>query len=347
MTHDTPISDALSNKRTKQSPGSETSPGTVSETGSGVFVGIDVAKETLAVHICSAKEGFSKEDLELSNQKADFAKLAKRLLALAPERVVIEATGGYQTPLLVYLLKKGLPVSLVNPGQVRHFAKGHGQLAKTDKIDARILALFAEHVNPPIALLPHEEQTELSALIRRREQIMEMLLAERSRLPLAHRAIKPNIKRNIEWFKKQLKAVNKDLDRTFKESSIYKKATLLESIPGIARVSSLSIIAELPELGSLTNKQVASLAGVAPFARSSGKWRGKQSIRQGRALLRHKLYMAALNAVHYNPVIRDFFQRLRDKGKPFKIAIVATMRKLLCICNSIIRHQQPWHSNLT
>jgi len=236
---------------------------------------------------------------------------------------------------------------MVNPRQVRHFAKGFGHLAKTDKIDAKVLALFAEQVKPRITVVSSDEHQALSALTRRREQLMEMLNAEKNRLPLAHRSVKQNIKENIKWFEQQLKDLDDEIDRALKSSSLWKKAQLLESIPGLARVSSLALLSELPELGKISNKEIASLVGVAPFTQQSGKWRGREKIQQGRKIVRNKLYMTAFNTIRYNPVLQTFYERLRRNGKPFKVAIVAVMRKLLCICNSMLKYQRSRQPHLT
>lgn len=306
------------------------------------FIGIDVAKDSLALFVSSSEEHFS-----FANNQAGFAQIIALAKQFSPKRICLEATGGYQTPLLLALADAGLPVSLVNPRQVRHFAKGVGRLAKTDKIDAQVLALFAEQVEPRLTVIPNDEQMVLSALVRRREQILEMLNAEKNRLETAHHSIKPSLEKNIKWFESQLQEIDDDLDQNLKSSNLWEKAQLLETIPGLARVSSLALLSELPELGTLSNKEIAALVGVAPFSQSSGKWRGQAKVQQGREFVRRKLYMTAFNAIRCNARLKSFYEHLRLLGKPFKVALVAVMRKLLCYCNSMLRYQTPWQPLLT
>lgn len=306
------------------------------------FIGIDVAKDSLAVFVSSTEE-----HLCFANHPAAFAEIIALAERFAPQRICLEATGGYQTPLLLALAEAGLPVSLVNPKQVRYFAKGVGKLAKTDPLDARLLALFAAQVAPRLTIIASDEQMALAALVRRREQILEMLNAERNRLATAHRSIKPGLERNIAWFETLLREIDSDLDQTLKSSSLWEKAQILETIPGVARVSSLALLSELPELGSISNKEIAALVGVAPFSQTSGKWRGQERIQQGREFVRRKLYMTAFNAIRCNEPMKSFYEHLRLMGKPFKVALVAVMRKLLCLCNSMLRYQKSWQPNLT
>jgi len=306
------------------------------------FIGIDVAKDSLALFVSS-----SEEHLSFLNNPIGFTEIISLAKHFSPQRICLEATGGYQTPLLLALAEAQLPVSLVNPRQVRHFAKGIGRLAKTDKIDAQLLALFAQQVEPRLTIIQSDEQMALSALVRRREQIIEMLNAEKNRLETAHHSIKPSLEKNIAWFETQLQEIDNDLDTTLKSSSLWEKAQLLETIPGLARVSSLTLLAELPELGTISNKEIAALAGVAPFSQSSGKWRGQERIQQGREFVRRKLYMTAFNAIRCNTRLKSFYENLRLNGKPFKVALVAVMRKLLCLCNSMLRYQKSWQPSLT
>ncbi len=306
------------------------------------FIGIDVAKDSLALFVSSSEEHFS-----FLNNPSGFAEIVALAKRFSPKRICLEATGGYQTPLLLALSDAGLPVSLVNPKQVRYFAKGFGKLAKTDAIDAQVLALFAEQVEPRLTIVASDEQTALSALVRRREQIIEMLTAEKNRLETAHHSIKPSLEKNISWFESQLQEIDVDLDQNLKSSSLWEKAQLLETIPGLARVSSLTLLAELPELGTLSNKEISALVGVAPFSQSSGKWRGHERIQQGREFVRRKLYMTAFNAIRCNARLKSFYEHLRLNGKPFKVALVAVMRKLLCLCNSMLRYQKSWQPDLT
>lgn len=306
------------------------------------FIGIDVAKDSLALFVSSSEEHFS-----FLNHPTGFAEIIALAKRFSPQRICLEATGGYQTPLLLALAEAELPVSLVNPKQVRYFAKGVGKLAKTDQIDAQLLALFAEQVEPRLTIIPSDEQMALSALVRRREQIIEMLNAEKNRLETAHHSIKPSLEKNISWFETQLQEIDDDLDTTLKSSVLWEKAQLLETIPGLARVSSLTLLAELPELGTLSNKEISALVGVAPFSQSSGKWRGQERIQQGREFVRRKLYMTAFNAIRCNARLKSFYEHLRLNGKPFKVALVAVMRKLLCLCNSMLRYQKSWQPDLT
>lgn len=306
------------------------------------FIGIDVAKDSLAVFVSSSEEHFS-----FPNKQSGFTEIIALAKQFSPKRICLEATGGYQTPLLLALAEAELPVSLVFPKQVRYFAKGVGKLAKTDAIDAQVLALFAEQVEPRLTIIPSDEQLVLSALVRRREQIIEMLNAEKNRLAIAHRSIKPSLEKNIAWFEHQLQDIDDDLDQNLKSSTLWEKAQLLETIPGLARVSSLTLLAELPELGTISNKEISALVGVAPFSQSSGKWRGQAKVQQGREFVRRKLYMTAFNAIRCNARLKSFYDHLRLNGKPFKVALVAVMRKLLCYCNSMLRYQTSWQSNLT
>lgn len=306
------------------------------------FIGIDVAKDSLALFVSSSEEHFS-----FPNNQAGFAEIITLAKQLSPRRICLEATGGYQTPVLLALVEVGLPVSVVNPKQVRHFAKGVGKLAKTDRIDAQLLALFAQQVEPRLTIIPSDEQMALSALVRRREQILEMLSAEKNRLETAHHSIKPSLERNIAWFETQLQEIDSDLDQNLKSSVLWEKAQLLETIPGLARVSSVALLAELPELGTLSNKEISALVGVAPFSQSSGKWRGQERIQQGREFIRRKLYMTAFNTIRCNARLKSFYEHLRLNGKPFKVALVAVMRKLLCLCNSMLRYQKSWQPSLT
>lgn len=306
------------------------------------FIGIDVAKDSLALFISSTEEHFT-----FPNNQKGFTEIIALAKHFAHQRICLEATGGYQTPLLIALAQAGLPVSLVNPKQVRYFAKGVGKVAKTDKIDAQVLALFAEQVNPRLTVLPSDEQMALSALVRRREQILEMLSAEKNRLETAHHSIKPSLERNIVWFEQLLQDIDNDLDQNLKSSTLWEKAQLLETIPGLARVSSLALLSELPELGTISNKEISALVGVAPFSQSSGKWRGQAKVQQGREFVRRKLYMTAFNAIRCNARLKSFYDHLRLLGKTFKVALVAVMRKLLCLCNSMLRYQTSWQPDLT
>jgi transposase len=302
------------------------------------FVGIDVAKATLDCAVLPTGETW-----QVPNDDPAFVPLVARLRALAPERIVLEATGGFEHGLVAALAAAALPVVVVNPRQVRDFGRSCGQLAKTDRIDAGLLALFAARVQPALRALPTEAAQALDALLTRRRQLLEMLTAERNRLGFARGRVRRDIDQHIRWLQKRLKDVDRDLEAAVQASPVWQAAEdLLRSVPGIGRVVSCTLIGELPELGQLTRKQIASLVGVAPHARDSGTFRGKRMVWGGRAQVRAVLYMAALVAAKFNPVIRAFYQRLRTAGKPAKVALTACMRKLLTILNAMARSGEPW-----
>jgi len=303
-----------------------------------VFIGIDVSKARLDVAIRP-----SGEKLSVSNDEAGIQTLVNRLSELKPALIVLEATGGLERNITGALGSAPLPVVVVNPRQVRDFAKATGQLAKTDRIDALVLAHFAEAMRPPLRPLPDEVSLELRALIARRRQLIEMMVAERNRLSGASRSVKKRIDAHIRWLEAELGRADKDLDQAIRQSPIWHEhEDLLKSVPGIGPIVSRTLLAELPELGTLNRKQIAALAGVAPFNRDSGTFRGRRGIWGGRATVRAALYMAALVASRRNSVIRDFYKRLRDKGKAPKVALVACMRKLLTILNAMIKHKTRW-----
>jgi transposase len=251
-------------------------------------------------------------------------------------------------PVAAALSVAGLPVAIVNPRHVRDFARSTGKLAKTDTLDARMLAFMGEALKPPARPLLDAETQKLEALLTRRRQLLEMLVAETHRHDMAHATVRPRIHKHIQWLKKQLADVDTDLGDAIRKSPVWReKDELLQSVPGVGRVLSCSLLAELPELGSLNRKQVASLAGVAPHACDSGTLKGKRHVWGGRATLRAALYMATLSAVRCNPVVRAFYERLTKAGKPKKVALVACMRKLLTILNTLVRTGQPWLSPST
>jgi len=263
--------------------------------------------------------------------------------SLAPSGVVLEATGGFEMLVAGELELAGLPVSLVNPRQVRSFARATGRLAKTDAIDAQVLAQFAEAVKPPVRPLPDADTRELRSLVDRRRQLLEMVTSERNRLRLASKRVRPLIQEHILWLKQQADDLDKDIANLIRSSPIWRaQENLLRSTPGVGPVLSSTLLTHLPELGSLNRGQVAALVGVAPLNRDSGAFRGKRSVWGGRTAIRSALYMAALVATRYNPVIKAFYQRLRAAGKPAKVALNACMRKLLIILNSMLRHRTQW-----
>lgn len=305
---------------------------------SPIFIGIDVSKARLDIAI-----GSSGESESILNDEAGIKTLVKRLGEIRPALIVLEATGGVERGVTRALASAELPVVVVNPRQVRDFAKATGQLAKTDSIDALVLARFAEAVRPALRLLPDEITLELRALIARRRQITEMMVAERNRLSGASKSVRKRIDAHIRWLEAELDRADKDLDQSIRQSPIWREnEDLLRSVPSIGPVVSRTLVAELPELGRLNRKQIAALVGIAPLNRDSGTLRGRRTIWGGRAPVRAALYMAALVASRHNSVIRAFYKRLRDAGKAPKVALVACMRKLLTILNSMIKHKTRW-----
>jgi transposase len=303
-----------------------------------VFVGIDVAKAELVMAIRPSGERWT-----ASNDEAGIQRLVTRLGEAAPVLVVLEATGGYERPVVGALATARLPVVVANPRQVRDFARATGQLAKTDRIDADTLALFAERVRPEPRALPDDSAQALDALLTRRRQILGMVSAERNRLEHAVPVVRRGIVQHIRWLERQLHDVDDDLDRTIQASPVWRaKEDLLRSVPGVGPVVSRTLIGDLPELGTLPRRQIADLAGLAPLARDSGTLRGKRLVWGGRASVRAALYMAALVGTRRNPVIRAFYQRLLRAGKPKKVALTACMRKLLMILNAMLRAHTVW-----
>jgi len=299
-------------------------------------VGIDVSKAELEVAV-------GEETWTTSNDETGIAKLLERLDQRTVKLVVLEATGGYETAAVAALAEAGQPVVVANPRQVREFARSMGKLAKTDRIDAQVLALFGERVRPEVRPLPDAETQEFTALLARRRQVIEMIVAEKNRLKMAPKPVAKDIRKHIEWLKRSLKSVDSDLDRRIKTSPVWRaKEDLLRSVPGIGPVVSRTLIGELPELGYLNRQQIAALAGVAPLNRDSGTLRGRRMVWGGRRTVRVALYMAALTASQRNPTIRVFYQRLRARGKPPKVALTACMRKLLVITNAMVRDGVPW-----
>jgi transposase len=309
---------------------------------SAIFVGIDVSKRSLDVAIRPTGASWS-----TSNDGEAIEQLITRLSEQAITLVVVEATGGWETPLVVALAAAQLPVVVVNPRQVRKFAESLGQLAKTDRLDAQLLARFADAVRPQPRPLPDEQARHLQALIARRRQLIEMLVAEKNRLHLAHPHVRDDLQAHIAWLEERLDELDCELRHTLQNSPIWReKDDLLRSVPGVGPVLSTTLLAELPELGLLNRKQIAALVGVAPFNRDSGRMRGKRTIWGGRATVRTVLYMAALSAKRFNPAIRTFYNRLIDAGKPPKVALTACMRKLLTILNAMMHSGHHWQPDL-
>lgn len=310
---------------------------------SSIFIGIDVSKARLDVAIRPSGESES-----VANDKTGIKALVKHLGEIQPALIVLEATGGVERQLTRALASAELPVVVVNPRQVRDFAKATGQLAKTDAIDAVVLARFAETVRPVLRPLPDEVTLELRALIARRRQITEMMVAERNRLRGASQSVTKRIDAHIRWLEAELQRADKDLDQSIRQSPIWQEnEDLLRSVPSIGPVISRTLLAELPELGQLNRKQIAALVGIAPLNWDSGTLRGRRAIWGGRASVRAVLYMAALVASRHNTVMRVFYKRLRDAGKAPKVALVACMRKLLTILNSMIKHKTRWSENFS
>jgi transposase len=303
-----------------------------------LFVGIDVAKHRLDVAVMPSAQVKS-----FAHNHEGLQQLADHVRSLRPALIVLEATGGYHRTVLSNLCAEALPAVAVNPRQVRNFAKATGTLAKTDRIDALLIARFAEAVRPEVRPLKDEQVQQLQALITRRRQLIEMLTAEQNRLDTAHPATQRDLRSHIHILQRRLKRIDDDLgDLIQKTPSWQNKNSLLQSMPGVGPVMARTLLAELPELGSLNRRQIAALVGVAPFNRDSGLFRGRRAIWGGRAHIRAVLYMCARTAARFNPVIRAFYRRLRESGKPFKVAITACMRKILIILNTMIKNNEPW-----
>ena len=302
------------------------------------FVGVDVSKRWLDVTVLPTSEKW-----RCGNEETEIAALLTRLREVAPTLVVLEATGGYEMPVAAALVVAGIPAAVVNPRQVRDFAKALGKLAKTDAIDATVLARFAQAVRPEARPLPDEQSQKLEALLARRRQLVEMLTAERNRRAMAGAQVLQDVDEHIAWLKMRLRDLDEKLAAAVQESPVWRdKDALLRSVPGIGPAVSVTLLAELPELGTLNRKKIAALVGVAPLNRDSGLQRGKRSIWGGRTTVRAALYMAALVAARHNPVIRALYRRLVAAGKAKKVALVACMRKLLTILNAMIRNRTSW-----
>lgn len=301
-----------------------------------LFVGIDVSKATLDVYAIPTGETW-----KLSNDEKGIATLIEHIKASA--LVVLEATGGIEIPLTAALAQAGLPTAVVNPRQVRNFAKALGKLAKTDRIDAQVIAHFAEAVRPEPRTLPDEQSQELSELMSRRRHIIGMMVMEKNRMSTSRSKVRSRIQSHIDWLSSELAKLDSEINELLRSSPIWReKDNLLQSVPGVGSNLSKTILSELPELGSLSRRKIAALVGVAPLNRDSGSFRGQRSVWGGRWKVRAALYMAALVAAYRNPKIKAYYQTLLARGKAKKVALVACMRKLLTILNSIIKHGKPW-----
>ena len=305
------------------------------------FIGIDVSKATLdvAAHASGAR-------LQAENSEPGLKRLCEQLLGLAPELVVMEASGGYERLCTATLAHAGLPVAVVNARQVRAFALATGVLAKTDAVDARVLAHFAAAVRPAVRPLPDEQRQALDEIMGRRRQLVGMLVMEKNRLAQARNpGVRRDIKSLIAVLEKRVGGCDGELQRQIQASPVWRaQEDLLRSFNGIGPVNARVLMIELPELGTLNRKKIAALVGLAPISRDSGRHRGRRSIAGGRGQVRSTLYMAAVTAIRANPVIRAFYQRLREAGKPVKVALVACMRKILTILNAMVRTQTHWQS---
>lgn len=305
------------------------------------FVGIDVSKDTLDVHVSSQGMSF-----QVARDQRGLAGLAARLKPLAPQLVAMEATGGFETVVAAAIAAEGLPVAVVNPAQVRHFAQALGKRAKTDPVDAAVIAGFAEATRAQAKPLPDAETQALSELMARRRQLTEMLVAEKARSARATvKRLRQSLKRIIAALETELESLDQDIDKTVRASPLWRvREDLMCSIPGVGPATARTLLADLPELGRLNRRQIAALAGLAPWTRQSGQWKGKSMIGGGRSPVRRVLFMAALVASRHNPVLKTFRDKLVAAGKPKIVAIIALARKLLTILNAIIRDQKPWQS---
>lgn len=306
----------------------------------GIFVGIDVSKNWLDVAVHEPGEVW-----RVSNDESGMVSLVKRLKKLKPQLIVLEPTGGFEMLVVAELSQAGLPVAVVNAKRVRDFAKATGQFAKTDKLDARVLAHFAAAVRPEVRSLRSEEEEQLTALLTRRRQVLEMLTVEKNRRVTVRAKMKADLEAHIHWLSNHLKELDREIEDFVKGSAVWReKDTLLQSVPGVGPVTSATMLGMLPELGLLNRQKIAALVGVAPLNKDSGRKQGKRRIFGGRGDVRSVLYMAALSAKKHNPFIRTFYNRLIQHGKEKKVALTACMRKLLIILNAMLRTNQPWRS---
>jgi transposase len=304
-----------------------------------IYVGIDVSKDRLDVHVHDSAESFA-----VARDGKGLRELVERLGRIGPSLIVVEATGGFETIVAAALAGADLPVVVVNPAQVRHFAQALGQRAKSDPIDAAVIASFGAAVKPALRPLPDAAARLLAELVGRRMQLVEMLVAEGQR---EHRAdntrVRKSLKRHITALRKEIQSIEDDIDGLVRGSPLWReKEDLLKTMPGIGETLARVLLADLPELGSLTRRQIASLVGVAPFTRQSGQWKGKSMIAGGRPTVRSAVYLAALTAIRCNPALRDFYRHLLTHGKPKMVALIAVARKLLTILNAMLREQKPW-----
>ena len=305
-----------------------------------IFVGIDVSKAWLDIAVHEKEEA-----IRAGNDEVGIAGLVKRLKQMKASLIVLEPTGGFEMLVVAELSHAGLPVAVVNAKRVRDFARATGQMAKTDKLDAKVLAHFAAAVRPAVRSLRSEEEEQLTALMTRRRQVIDMLTVEKNRLVTVRAKMRSDIEAHIQWLSSKLKELDEEIEEFVESLPVWKeKDALLQSVPGVGRVSSATLLAMLPELGLLNRQEIAALVGVAPVNKDSGKKRGRRRVYGGRGDVRSVLYMAALSAKKFNPVIRKFYERLIQHGKEKKVALTACMRKLLVILNAMLRSNQPWRA---
>jgi transposase len=302
------------------------------------FVGIDIAKDSMEVMVHESSKRWN-----FMNDESGLHKLIAKMKRLSPSLIVLEATGGYENTVATGLQCKGFSVAVINPRQIRDFARSIGTLAKTDILDARVIAHFAAKIQPPPRILPTEEAKRLGAILMRRRQIITLLTAEKNRLLQANPAVRERVKNHVIWLKQELSDITTELKQTVQDDPEWKeKDKIIQSVPGVGPILSVTLLADFPELGTLNRKQIAALGGVAPFNRDSGKMRGKRTIWGGRGVVRTATYMAAFAAIRCNPLLTSFFNRLVAAGKPRKVALVACMRKLLCILNAMLKNRTRW-----
>ncbi len=307
------------------------------------WVGIDVSKGTLDVYLRPSGEQF-----QVANQDSGIAELVKRLQTFNIQQVIVESTGGLEIDVAQALQDAGIALSIINPRQGRDFAKASGKLAKTDRIDAAVLAHFGEALHPPITVLASDQDRTLQDAVTRRRQLVEMLSAEKNRRASLRAKMRQNVERHIEWLEEEIGQLDEEIEQLSQAQREWQsRIALLTSVPGIGSVIATTLIAALPELGRVSDKRISALVGVAPFNRDSGKFRGRRMIWGGRANVRGVLYMGSLTAVRHNPVLRQFYQRLVGQGKAKKVALTACMHKLLRILNAIVRDGQPWQESVT
>ncbi len=304
-----------------------------------LVIGIDVSKKYL--DIAFGPQDKTPEHLEYTEQGV--ADLVTRLRQTQPAMIVLESTGGLEKPLMIALLQAGLPVARIQPQRIRYFAKSLGLLAKTDQLDARVLAHYGEAAHPKPTPLPTERQQWFAGLVARRTQLIEMRVSEQNRLPTTPKPLQSSIQEHLDYLQAEIARIEKEIDDFIDQTpEMQEKRDIIKSVPGVGNVTASVLLARLPELGHLNRKQIAALVGLAPFNKDSGGRKGKRAIYGGRADVRSVLYMAALSATRFNPVIKSFYQRLVEAGKHHKVALVAAMRKLLTILNAMLRNKQPW-----